>query len=892
MPFQQQFWLIYNTSGTRINSDIGDSAMNVKIPNQLSTTIQEKFEQLSNIKQSLTRKNSSDNKKEPKELFAQDLIEVEEILGGFIITRSGSVIKILEILPLNFDEFEGSTRDKIANNFGFGLKRCTKIGHIKIMRSSADITPFVTYVREQMKNETNPKLRCRVEDYINHTLSLQSKDTKRNRFFFIFEYEGDSKGKKSSVWKDIYEQMMQTTADVTNALKAAGNIVIDYYIQGNNGKAIADIFYSHYNPKTSKTEDIQYRINKLIEARNYMAENENKDEKPTISDIIAPRGIHFGKFDYCVMDGTFHTYLALKDSAYPLTCFAGDITKSLMFGLDDCDLDIFYKQKPREATRILLDRVDNISRGVAFNLQGDDNKVEALNSTASNAKYIKNCLDNGDEDIYDVCTILTLRAPSLKELRTIRDSYIKKMKTSSYYFEDCFMKTQEYWKMVQPLCYINSTIFRDNSRNMTNSSIAAMYCFTSYEMFDKEGFVLGRTGGMIPTLLAINNFDEHKYPNPHISLFGTTGAGKTYTELMLTSRMRMHGVRLVYILPLKGHEYRDAILSMGGEFVSLRPGGKACVNIMEIRPEATSLDSKSDDKDIQEYLDTKPSYLAQKITSLITWFRLLVNEDKLTSEEDGELNSLLVGLYNDFGITDDNESIWEESNHLKKMPIIEDLFVRLTQNPLLSKRASVLKAWVSGNCKNMNNQTNVNLNNKCIAFDINEDFIGEELLPAFMYIAFDCGYSICKLSNTERCAIALDEVWKLMAIPKCASQIYKMIKILRSYKSCAIAATQDIEDCLKNDYGEALLTNSAIKIFLKVNLTEMEALEKAVTFSPENKSRLLDAGRGVGFITFNTERVFVNFLSSELEEELYTTKAERKKELNEKRKRLGLYPEI
>ena len=104
--------------------------------------------------------------------------------------------------------------------------------------------------------------------------------------------------------------------------------------------------------------------------------------------------------------------------------------------------------------------------------------------------------------------------------------------------------------MVQPITYINNGIFRDNSRNMTNSSLAALYPFTSYEMFDPRGCCMGRTVRNT-TLFSINNFDATRFPNPHIFIAGTSGSGKTYTELMLTSRMRMHGMRIVYILPLK-----------------------------------------------------------------------------------------------------------------------------------------------------------------------------------------------------------------------------------------------------------------------------------------------------------------------------------------------------
>lgn len=864
--------------------------MNEKIQQTLSKAT-EKLGQLKTILPSQQPKNSSENKN-TKEFYTQDLIEIENIIGGLIFTRSGSIVKILEILPLNFEEFDGPVKDNIANCFGFGLKRCPKTGHIKIMRSTADITPFIDNIRETVAEETDKRLKARVEDYIKHTISLQEKNTIKNRFFYIFEYEGDSKGKKSSVYKDIYEQMTQTTYDVISALSAGGNYVINY-TKPQDALEIVNILYSHYNPYSSKIDDCKKRVSKVTEASAFVSNKNNKEIIPHFADYVAPRGLHFGKFDYCVQDGVFHTYLALRDDAYPIQCVAGQLTQVLMAGLDDCDLDIYFKQKSRESTLYMLDRTNVISKGVARSFQGDDDKVEALSSTAQNAKYIKDCMQERDEELYDVCTILTIRAASLKDLRFKTEAYIKKMKTSSFYFESCFMKTQEYWKMVQPLMYINSTIFKDNARNMTNSSIASLYCFTSYEMFDPKGFCVGKTVTN-NTLFSFNNFDSKKYPNQHMFIVGTSGSGKTFTTNMITSRMRMggdngkngspKGVRLVYILPLKGHEYRRCVESLGGEFISLRPGDKNCINIMEIRPEGNANTSDISDTETLEDIMAKPSLMAKKITSVITWLRLLVNDDKFDSEEIGELNELITNIYYDFGITNDNESIWDDSYHfhLKKMPTLQNLYEAMLNHPSLSRRSSILKTWVSGSCKNMNGQTNVDLTNRCIAFDINEDYIGEDLLPAFMYIAFDCGYDICKSNEEEQCTIVLDEVWKLLKIPACASQVFKMVKILRAYNASSLTCTQDIEDCLNNEYGRAILTNSAIKIFLKVTKEELDILERTVKFSESNKLALLNTPRGRGFITFNTERLFVDFKASEYEEMLYTTSATRRKELQQK----------
>lgn len=812
------------------------------------------------------------------------MVDVEDIVAGLIFTKSGSVVKILEILPLNFTEKDDYTKDMIADAFGYGLKRGPRSAHIKVMRSQSDITPFIRNVREAMRNETDENLILRVEDYLKHTQHLQERNTRKNRFFYIFEYEGDEKGKKSADWNDIYDNMRQITYSVTTALQSTGNYVIDYALTGDN-ISIAAILYSHFNPKTSKKEPFSERQRKVIEATTFINNRENTNISAPIDYYLAPRGVRFGKWDYAVMDGMYHTYMSLSDESFPKVSYAGMFTQNLMEGLDDCDLDIYYKEKPREMSLTLLERTGTISRGVSLNFAGDNQKQEKLHGTASNADYIRHRMKEGEEELYDVSIILTIRANTLRELREVKKAYLRNKRSDNCSFESCFMKTQEYFHMVTPLMNISQPIFKENARNMTNDGMANLYCFNSFEMFDPAGPCLGKTVKE-DTLFSLNNFDTNKFPNPHIFIAGTSGAGKTFTELMLTSRMRMHGSRIVYILPLKGHEYKDAVLSIGGEFISLRPGGNNCINIMEIRPEGTARLDGLNDEEIAEELAKMPSLLSKKITSIITWLRLLVGEeDRLTVEEVGELNALLQDLYNNFGITEDNNSIWQNQQKgiLKRMPIIEDMYNAMLGNELLSRRTPVLKTWVFGNCKNMNQQTNVDMSKKVLAFDINEDYIGEELLPAYMYIAFDAGYDICKEDEYETCVIALDEIWKLLQIAACAKQIDKMIRILRAYSASAITATQDIDKCLENEFGKSILQNSAIKIFLTVTKEEMAVLEKSVTFTEENKQNLLNAPKGIGFVTYKSERIFVRFIASEYEEELYTTDINKKRELKQRR---------
>lgn len=838
-------------------------------------SLTEKSEQSKKTKQHRASESSSGNK------YAQDLINIEDICNGLVFTSTGSIVKILELLPINFREKDAITKDSIATTFGFGLKQGPKNGHIKIMHTSADITPFIQNVTEATKYEKDEKIKERVKDYIQNTISQKNLSTK-NRFFYIFEYEGDEKGRKTDDFATIYSQIMKTSASITNAFVSCGNYVIDYSLLPDGDLKIAELLYCFYNPKSCKEESFQNRIDKIREGTNYITKKEKvTDYHPYIKEFITPRGIKFCRWDYMIIDGLYQTFFPLKDEAFPNSLYAGSLCSFLMSSLDDCDLDIYYKEQNRDATIYMLDRTNVISRGVARNLEGDASKIDKLSSTASNAQYIQNLLANNDEDAYNVFLFLTVRAKSKRELRTIVETYQKQKKAQSFYFDSCFMHTQSFWKMSAPLMDLDNQIFKDNSRNMTNSSIAALYCFSAIDMFSPTAPCMGIDVDN-GSLISIDPFDTKRVTNPHISLIGTTGAGKTFTELMLTSRLRMHGIRVIYILPIKGHEYKECVKSLGGEFITLRAGSKTCINVMEIRPEAVKLNEDGE----QEY-----SLRAQKIASIRTWFTLLLNGSYLSPEETGEMDALLAKLYESFGITDDNDSIWEDKKRgiVKTMPILSDLYEAMVNNPLLNRRSSILKAWTVGNCSNMNGHTNVDLSNKCIAFDVNEKYIGKDLLPAFMYIAFDVGYDICRSNELEKCALALDEVWKMLANKDCASQVEEMVRILRGYATSVITATQDIDECLSSTSGKVILLNSAIKIYLKVTKDEIKVLtENSVDFSDENKAKLINAKRGYGYICFDSEKIFTNFRASQNEVYLYTTDVEVKKQLADAKKHNSL----
>lgn len=821
---------------------------------------------------------SKEQKKSSNINYSQDLIDVADISNGLIFLNDGSIVKILEIAPINFAERPDEEKDAIADNFGYMFKQFPKNGQIKIMDSKANLDSFIKKLSSVAAKETDPRFHERVVDYIQNTKKLQSTNSTKKRFFYIFSYEGDAEGKKTDDLEDILDEMWNTQFLVANAFRELGNIVLN--ADDDNAYEV-EILYSFFNPKSFESEGLQRRMESVQNARHVLLQS-GQDKMPPAVDYLASRGISMGKWDFMRMDGVYHTYLALKDNSFPEDCYVGWVER-IMNAAEVSDVDIHIHQNVKETAEAIIDRTSIIKKGIAINRDGDAAKQDELLTDASNADYLLKCLRDYDEDLYDVFIMVTIKGNSWKEMTNKRATFLKSMKQLSFYFEDCFTKTQDYFRMAMPFNYKIPSVFNTNTRNMTNSSLASLYCLTSFEMFDPNGYCLG-TNAKNGTLLSLNNFNKRLFPNPHIFIAGTTGAGKSYTEMMLSSRMRMSGIRTVFLLPLKGYEYEDTVNSLGGSFISLKPGGDVCINIFDIRPEGNANMEDAEDDEIQKELAHHTPLLAKKVTSILTFLSLLVGSD-LPYDIESELNVALYRMYKKFGINDDNMSIYEDARKriLKKMPIISDFYQEIKDNPKLDKISSVLNVWIEGNCKNMNGQTNVDLTNNMIAFDINEDSIGSRYLPAFMYLAFDVSYDIAKADLNQPVALILDEIWKMLAIRSCAEQIFKMIKIIRAYNACAVSATQDIEDCADNEYGRSILTLSSIKIFLTAEKEEVDKLAESVDLSPANKREIQNMSIGQGFICFKTERIKVNLLSSLLEEQLYTPGSKKKSEIRQRR---------
>ena len=446
------------------------------------------------------------------------------------------------------------------------------------------------------------------------------------------------------------------------------------------------------------------------------------------------------------------------------------------------------------------------------------------------------------------------------------------LKSMDMQVSECSFQQEAAFRSVLPLLQMDPGLEKKSRRNVLTSGAASAYPFCSYEMSDDNGVLLGVNRGN-NSLCIVDFFNTRVHKNANLVLLGTSGAGKTFTMQLLALRMRMRGIQSFIVAPIKGHEFRRACVHIGGEFIKIAPGSPHCINIMEIR-QVTSPEMELIDEIAYGEMD---SLLARKIQQLMTFFGLLIPD--MTNEEEQMLDEALIKTYQGFGITHDNDSVYEDARadppRMKKMPILGDLHKHLLENPMTQRLAAIVSRFVTGSAQSFNRQTNVDLSNKYIVLDLSE--LKGKLLPVGMFIALDYVWDQIKADRTRKKAIFIDEIWQLIGASStrlAAEFCLEIFKVIRGFGGAAIAATQDLSDFFgleDGKYGRAIINNSKNKIILNLEPDEARTVQETLKLTRSEVRAITQFERGEALICSNSNKVPVVIKASQTELEMITT---------------------
>lgn len=820
--------------------------------------------------QNMNEKNSEgDERKKEANVFkgiyhgaTQEIVPIKNIKNGVIVTDDGRYVWFLEILPINFYMKPVLEQKTILANYGQLFTKGPLKCSTKIMSDIYNPNILIYNAKKACKNQTNPKVQTSLNDYIEHIKKLSETGSVTKRYFFIFEYSGaDRNGQNEN---EIISSMYEDRNHYAFIIKNCGNACV---IPENENLATAEFLYYFYNRKTSRNVPFTERYERIL--ADYEAYNAitGKNKKPSYKDLIASNGTWFTNRNYIVVNGTYYTFIGIDGEYWPSAVQGGWIDL-LSYG-SHVDIDIINKKLPQELTKATLKQYNKLTqRGV----EGQENKrryekAQKIMGRYMNGKQIYDKMNQGQE-LYNSSIILTIRADTERELGNIKRFIMRTFEKYGVYFVESFIDCESWFKMTMPFLYIDGEIFGSLSHNVLSSQMESMYPFSAYELNDPTGFVLGFLDNR--SIYTLNNFNKNIFDNANILLLGKSGAGKTYTEQLMGGRMLMTGKRCFFIIPKKGYEYKKGCENVGGSYIRFVPGVKNCINIMAIRPEGIiDIDMLDEDTSIIE-----KSLRAKKINSIIIWIQMLMGNDQMSTTEYNALSASLIRVYEKFGITDDNRTIYADIKKgiLKEMPIVGDLVEEIKDKCILKRIYELLSEFIKGICSNLNGQTNVDLENNYIVFDVDEDIIGEKMLPSFMYMIFDFVYDEVKENPESYDAVFLDEVWKMMQSENGAKQVQNMIKLIRGYHGCTVIATQELEDFLEKSagFGRSVLNNSEITILLSMKETEVDYVEGPLKLSAKEKSDLMGFSHGRGMVITSRDRSCINIQATMREDIAFT----------------------
>lgn len=810
-------------------------------------------------------------KRKPEKLsFTQDFIPIKNLEHGIIETTDGRYIKILEIEPINFMLRSEEEQYEIICSFASWLKISPVHLQFKSITRKADSDKHIAMLRKETETEESEQCKKLSEGYIRLIKDVGSREALTRRFFLIFRYEELRRNENSD-----YGQICSTLLTAEQNARA-------YFMQcGNNilqpkdpDEATAEILYMFFNRRSCVEEPFHSRVDRIV-LDTMAAKNKviGIDPVPHIrmAHFIAPRGIDLTHRNYIIMDGLYYSFLYIKGNGYPNKVRAGWMSSLINAG-EGIDVDVFLRRENRSKTIDKVAQRIRLNRTKLKSMQDTSTDYEELAGSIQAGYFIKQGIANYNEDLFYMSVFVTVSARTYEELMWRKQQMTDMLKSMDMYVSDCSFQQEDALRTVMPFLQISLKFEKKSKRNVLTSGAASTYMFTSFEMSDDTGVLLG-INRHNNSLCIVDLFDTKKNKNANLNLLGTSGAGKTFTMQLLALRMRMRGIQCYIIAPIKGHEFRRACNRIGGQFIKIAPGSPHCINIMEIRHTISPEMELIDELDYSEM----DSLLAQKIQQLMIFFSLLIPD--MTNEEEQMLDEALIRTYGKFGITHDNDSVYEDRNvvppKMKAMPILGDLHEELQKNEMTKRIAIIVSRFVTGSAQSFNQQTNVDLSNKYIVLDLSE--LKGKLLPVGMMIALDYVWDKIKSDRTKKKAIMIDEIWQLIGAGSnrmAAEFCLEIFKVIRGFGGAAISATQDLSDFFGLEdgrYGRAIINNSKNKIILNLEPDEAEFVRDTLKLTKTEIRSITRFERGEALICSNNSKVPVIIKASKEEQEMITT---------------------
>ena len=183
-----------------------------------------------------------------KQKTSQDWIPIEEIFeNGIIKINKNKYIKILKIIPINYNLKSDLEKSSILNSYKILLKTCNFNFQILIQSNKEDLSQHISNIKKNIKKINNKKIEKISENYIEYINKININKKSSSKDFYIIISNENNKTKKEFIesYEIIKNELKEKYFKIKECLSRCGNSVIEI----NEKKEIINIIYSFLNTR-------------------------------------------------------------------------------------------------------------------------------------------------------------------------------------------------------------------------------------------------------------------------------------------------------------------------------------------------------------------------------------------------------------------------------------------------------------------------------------------------------------------------------------------------------------------------------------------------------------------------------------------------------------------
>jgi len=567
----------------------------------------------------------------------------------------------------------------------------------------------------------------------------------------------------------------------------------------------------------------------------------------SVLDIIAPEAFEVTP-DFVKIGSTFARTIFVM--AYPRYISVGWFSPVLNYN-STLDISMFFY--PMD-TKVVLKQLRNKVGVIMAQLMSDEEKGaprDPMRQTAlQDIEKLRDDITQGTEKFFQFALYITLYEKSKDDLDKLTEDVETILGTRSVISKRVFYQAEQGFNSTIPLGNDELMI----TANLNSSPVASSFPFISSELTSDSGILFGINRHNNSLIL----FDRFSLQNANSCVFATSGAGKSYTIKLEVLRSLMMGMDVIIIDPER--EYKSLSEAVGGTYVNISLNSDSKINPFDL-PRKMGDMSTAD-------------VIRSAVITLKGLLRIMIGE--ITFQEDSILDRALIETYAKKDITPDAD--------LNKVepPIMQDLYEILDGMEGGSDLALRLKKFTDGTFSGLfNSPTNVDMGNQLVIFSVRD--LEDELRPMAIYNIINYIWNVVR-SEIKKRILVIDEAWWLMQHEDSARFIYALVKRCRKYYLGVTTITQDVNDFLLSQYGQAIVTNSALKILLKQAPASADLLQKIFQLTDGEKYLLLESGVGEGIFFAGNKHAAIRVVASPMEDQLITTDPRQLLEMEKRRK--------